>query len=444
MSLRQLMKVAKVSGSALRPHIPDLVDALLEALSSLESQQLSYLQLHAERLQVDTEKLEKARVAASSGGSLHDTLDLCLRQVDDSVMAELVPRLVSIVKSGVGLNTRVGVAKFISQLAMQNLLAIKPYSGTLIKTLLSTAPSDNCNVVRMAYYGAAATVAKFASDARVVNMIENAMEMYGKDNDYPLCGAILLRERSRNASDALGKNLTLVLPLAFVAKNNDDKEIASAMKEVWEDNTSSESSFLQLYAPEIVAYICKGLDSSVWGKKKEAADAIAHLAKVLKEDLVKYAGTLTEKLQADLVGRIWDGKDKLLVALGEIGLACGSALVSQDSDVIVKMTTAALSAMERKKLDFQLAAVNCIQSIYSSAEAKADVHDAMPSSIVSQIAEIGVVKLAEFYYVILEMPKDGDDDEAEMKRKQARKESIAVSVVQALLVSTFDKSCPSL
>lgn len=45
----------------------------------------------------------------------------------------LVPRLAGVVKRGVGVNTRVGAARFVSSLALRMGPDIRPSSGALIK-----------------------------------------------------------------------------------------------------------------------------------------------------------------------------------------------------------------------------------------------------------------------------------------------------------------------
>lgn len=73
-------KLAAAAGPALlRPHMPALVPAMLEGLSGLEDVRLNYLEQHAERIGLDAERLEGARVAASQGGPIGETLDLCAR-----------------------------------------------------------------------------------------------------------------------------------------------------------------------------------------------------------------------------------------------------------------------------------------------------------------------------------------------------------------------------
>ncbi len=55
---------------------PHAAQALLEGLSGLEDSRLNYLEQHAGRLGVSTDKLDAARSAAARSSPLGDTLDL--------------------------------------------------------------------------------------------------------------------------------------------------------------------------------------------------------------------------------------------------------------------------------------------------------------------------------------------------------------------------------
>jgi|AntAceMinimDraft_1070359.scaffolds.fasta_scaffold03942_3 hypothetical protein len=60
------MKVAKQAGSAeLRPHIPEMVKCLLEALSSMEDSRLNYIEQHTQAIGMSADKLEHARLHAA-------------------------------------------------------------------------------------------------------------------------------------------------------------------------------------------------------------------------------------------------------------------------------------------------------------------------------------------------------------------------------------------
>eukprot|EP01018_Ginkgo_biloba_P028631 Gb_39357 [translate_table: standard] len=65
----------------------------------------NWFSLHAESVGIHTEKLENLRIAAAKDSPMWETLDLCLKHVDPPTLELLVPRLVQLVRSGVGLNT---------------------------------------------------------------------------------------------------------------------------------------------------------------------------------------------------------------------------------------------------------------------------------------------------------------------------------------------------
>lgn len=90
-----------------------LVPSLLTLLGESESGKLNYLQMHADRLDVDTRKLDEARVGAAASGysPFDECLDYCREAVDKEAMVELVPNLVSVLKQGIGLHTRIGTSK---------------------------------------------------------------------------------------------------------------------------------------------------------------------------------------------------------------------------------------------------------------------------------------------------------------------------------------------
>ena len=58
---------------------------------------------------------------------------LLCRQCGSEALAALVPRLVQLIKRGVGLNTRAGTANFVVQLTMRHGADMKAHTGTLIK-----------------------------------------------------------------------------------------------------------------------------------------------------------------------------------------------------------------------------------------------------------------------------------------------------------------------
>jgi proteasome component ECM29 len=101
---------------------------MLEGLSNLEDIRLNYVEQHAERLGLDQEKLESARVNAARSSPMvsnspdccmtlepfltllaifqGDALDVCTRYNDAASLDAIVPVLIVNIKRGVGLNTK--------------------------------------------------------------------------------------------------------------------------------------------------------------------------------------------------------------------------------------------------------------------------------------------------------------------------------------------------
>ncbi|KAL5079498.1 hypothetical protein RYX36_007919, partial [Vicia faba] len=97
----------------------------------LEDQGLNYVKLHAATVGIKSEKLESFRISIAKGSPMWETLDSCIKVVDAESLNTLIPRLAHLVRSGVGLNTRVGVANFITLLLESVGVDIKPYANIL-------------------------------------------------------------------------------------------------------------------------------------------------------------------------------------------------------------------------------------------------------------------------------------------------------------------------
>lgn len=62
--------------------------------------------MHAANAGIQTEKLENLRISIAKGSPMWETLDLCIDVVNSQALEQLIPRLIQLVRSGVGLNTR--------------------------------------------------------------------------------------------------------------------------------------------------------------------------------------------------------------------------------------------------------------------------------------------------------------------------------------------------
>eukprot|EP00899_Mesostigma_viride_P010697 jgi/Mesvir1/19629/Mv09917-RA.4 len=347
LSVRTIMKIVKGAGPSVRPHIPKLATAMLESLSNLEDARLNYVEMHAAKMNLSTDKLESGRIAASKDSPMWDTLDLCLRQVDTSTAEALVPRLCQLVRSGVGLNTRAGTARFVGQLSARLRGDLRPHTQALIKAFQTAMGSERSKAVRQAFASAIASCLPFAADSRQEKVIQETLALYHEpgDADARWCSAQLIREIARGAGDVLQKYSSDVLPLAFFARQDEEAPVASLWSEVWEENSSSQAATVRLHLGEISTLCHQGLVSSSWGRKKQAAKAVKSLAEAVgtpgdassgngaggggggggESVLQPRAHELARTLLGELPGRLWDGKETLLDALGALVKACGGA-----------------------------------------------------------------------------------------------------------------------
>ncbi|XP_021604828.1 proteasome adapter and scaffold protein ECM29 isoform X2 [Manihot esculenta] len=350
-SIGVVMKLAKGAGVALRPHLPDLVCCMLESLSSLEDQGLNYVELHAANAGIQTEKLENLRLSIAKGSPMWETLDLCINVVNTESLDLLVPRLAQMVRSGVGLNTRVGVANFINLLVQRVGTDIKPFANMLLRLLFPVVKEEKSTVAKRAFASACAMVLKHASPSHAEKLIEETTALHTGEGNAQVSCAILLKNYSSVASDVVGGYHAAILPIIFISRFDHDKHVSGLFEELWEDNTSGERVTIQLYLGEIVSLISEGLVSSSWARKRKSAQAICKLSEVLGESLSSYYHVLLEALMKEIPGRLWEGKDALLDAIGALSTSCHKAIASENPatpKAILEMVSSACTKKVKK------------------------------------------------------------------------------------------------
>lgn len=125
---------------------------------------------------------------------------------------------------------------------------VRPHAASLLKALFSVVRTEKSAAVRKACAAAAAGVAKTAAPARFSKFVVDTCQLYDQPGDVEArtASALLLRELSRQANEALKDVYVDVLPLAFVGKEDEEKDVRAMLGEVWEENTSSVATALQV------------------------------------------------------------------------------------------------------------------------------------------------------------------------------------------------------
>ncbi|KAL8545025.1 hypothetical protein ACS0TY_005289 [Phlomoides rotata] len=362
-SISMVTKLAKGAGIAIRPYLSDLVCCMLESLSSLEDQGMNYVELHAEKVGIQTEKLENLRISIARGSPMWETLEFCIDVVDSHSLELLVPRLAQLVKSGIGLNTRVGVANFITLLVQKVGVDIKPFTSRLLKLLLPVVKDERSASSKRALANACAVVLKYAAPSQAQKLIEDTACLHSGDRNEQIACAILLKSYASTAADTLNGYHAIIVPVIFVSRFEDDKTISNLYEELWEENMSSERITLQLYLEEIVTLINEGIMSSSWSRKKKASQAICKLSEVLGESLSSHHNVLLTSLMKEIQGRLWEGKEVLLNALSALCTSCHKAISASNPDSPNAILSLALSACTKKTQKYREAAFCCLEQV---------------------------------------------------------------------------------
>ncbi|KAK9169653.1 hypothetical protein Syun_001793 [Stephania yunnanensis] len=362
-SIGLVMKLSKGAGTAIRSHLPDLVCCMLESLSSLEDQRLNYVELHAVNAGINSEKLENLRIAVAKDSPMWETLDLCINVVDTKSLDLLVPRLAQLVRSGVGLNTRVGLANFISLLVQKVGADIKSHTNTLLKLLFQAALEEKSGAAKRAFASACAIVLKYAPSSSAQKFIDDTVLLHTGDRNAQISCAVLLKNYTRLAADVLSGFLASIFPIIFIGRFEDDKDVCSLFEELWEENTSTERVTLQLYLGEIVELLNEGITSSSWASKKKSARGIRKLSEVLGDSISSHYNVLLQSLLKEVPGRLWEGKDSILFAIAALCKSCHRAISAEDPTAPSAILSVISSACGKKIKAYRESAFSCLKEV---------------------------------------------------------------------------------
>eukprot|EP00775_Hariotina_reticulata_P014281 gene14281-14431_t len=259
------------------PVLPAIVPVLLESLSNFEDSRLNYIE---------------------------QALDASCRALTGPAAAQLAPALVSVVRRGVGLNSKVGTARFIKALAARLRQELKSADGKaaalpLLKALQAAVAAESSSSVKRAYAAAAAAlVVHCVSDKRQEKFITDALDSYGavvvavepvaagggsggggggnggggepmslddcsssRDDAVRQAGGLLLRELLRESPDTFARH----------ASQDESSTVSTPWQAVWAEGCPSEPAALRLHCQELVGLIAGSLSSSSWPRKKGAA-----------------------------------------------------------------------------------------------------------------------------------------------------------------------------
>ncbi|CAJ0835750.1 10586_t:CDS:10 [Entrophospora sp. SA101] len=320
-SLKTILKICKTAKTLLKSHITEIVENLLEGLSSMEPQIMSIF--HIEKYDVSQEQLENKRLSATKVSPMMEGIESCIDYIDEKVLETLIPKLLQLIRKGVGLPTKAGCSKFVVSMCLKQAQILRQHADAIMRAL-SGAILDPSSTVRKSYAVAVGYLAHLTTDSTLIKYIEHVKKFYienSEDSNRSIT-AISILEMSRHASDELKRIYVEVLPLTYYGMHDSDNNIKKIWVDIWEENTAGSTGAVKLYLKEIIELLTVLLESPSWSTKRQAALTIADVAKTIEQSLLIYMDKVLPLLITGLSGRTWVGKEALVEALTTASVSC--------------------------------------------------------------------------------------------------------------------------
>ncbi|KAJ5347733.1 uncharacterized protein N7506_000986 [Penicillium brevicompactum] len=308
--------IKKSPASLLRPHVPNMLEKFLSALSSLEPQAVNYVHLNADKYGLTGQEIDKMRLSSIRTSPMMEVIERYLiDSLDESNMDELAQRLEDVLRSAVGLPSKVGCSRVLVLLSMKTLM-FRPYADRFIQ-ILTKYVVDRNETVSASYCSSMGYLLRLASDDRTLKTIEFAKNLYltAEDATPRVISGEILYSASKLSNDRFMAFAASALPFIFVCKHDGDEHVKDQFEKTWQDNVGG-SRAVSLYIREIVGLVSDNLDSPRWAIKHTAARAIAQAVLSLDTEIdLPTTQLVWPVLERALAGKTWEGKEVVLKAL---------------------------------------------------------------------------------------------------------------------------------
>eukprot|EP00160_Parvularia_atlantis_P018917 Unigene719_Nuclearia_a/m.2313 Unigene719_Nuclearia_a/g.2313 ORF Unigene719_Nuclearia_a/g.2313 Unigene719_Nuclearia_a/m.2313 type:complete len:221 (-) Unigene719_Nuclearia_a:1937-2599(-) len=162
--LATITKLCRRSGHLLAPYAADTIVLLVEALSSLEPQAVNYLTFHVDKYDISRDELDQSRLAATRSSPVMEAIEACLDNkclLPESI-EQMMPRLLAVVRKGVGFPRKAIEARVCLLLAEHHPAATGPHAAAMLQALSGAVQDRSSSLLRKVMAATAARVAGVA------------------------------------------------------------------------------------------------------------------------------------------------------------------------------------------------------------------------------------------------------------------------------------------
>ncbi|XP_012280899.1 proteasome-associated protein ECM29 homolog isoform X2 [Orussus abietinus] len=429
-SLQTVSQFVKTAGDLLKPSLVNLIPALLTATGELENPLDSYWSTRLGGNSEEQEVHDRNRALAAKNYYTTETVTKCVQYIDASVLKDLMPKVLEIVKSNVVLGTKVACSQFLILLCSHLKQDLQPYTGKILAALVNGL-TDRNSVLRKSNavtIGHIVGSAKESSLEKLFNML-NTWYMEREDDTIRLAIGQTLQSINTHNQEILRNYSDIVMPLTFFAMHAEKVPGNEATIELWTDlwgdiSPGTEMGIRQ-HLTAITTILNSSLESASWTTKAQAANAVSTVATKLGSSIDEEArSTLLKILTNGLRGRTWNGKERLLNGLAT--LACNSKeAVSKDTELLETIVESLHKESKKEAIEYRRYALKAFSDVLHELQIDrfSQVHD---------IAQEVLLKVTI---------KEDDDEEKSLTERTKKKEDILK--LQETLYEALGKAWPS-
>ncbi|RFU35216.1 hypothetical protein B7463_g1139, partial [Scytalidium lignicola] len=382
-----VLKLVKSGGKSLLPFVPDLVEQLLGLLSTLEMEGVDYLYLRAAHYNLTEEKIDNARTSAVSQSPLMEAIGLCLDLLDESTMKDLVPHLENVIKTTVGMPSKVGCAGVLITLATRHTFVFRPHADTFLK-IIEKSVLDRNNAVSAAYARAGGYLTRLGSDKAILRLSGYSKKLYfsAEDEGRRQISSDIIYAVSKFGTDRFNSLASEFLPFVFFAKHDSDTHVKEQFEKTWSENVGGSRAVL-LYSKEINEISVNHLESPKWTIKHTAALTIADVVASSGAEInVADAMAVWPALEKALALKTFEGKEKVLNAFIKLTKA-GHSFWENDPAIASQMKKIAIREAKRNNDVYRPHAFTCLGE-YSEARTDIDTFEEVYGIVTPKLEEI--------------------------------------------------------
>ncbi|KAG7665679.1 ECM29 [[Candida] subhashii] len=362
-ALATLLKLCKSGNKAIKVYVPELIENFINLFSSLEPQFVNYLVLNASKYNIESNVIDATRLKNVGNSPLMEAIESLLGQLDEETLPDLVRRLETCIKKGVGLPTKVSGSRVLVSLITNQYELIKPYGDKLLQ-VSSSQMKDRNDTVASSYAAASGYLCRIAKVDTIVKYSEKITKMYFEsaevgDDRSRILASIASESVSRYAGDRFDIVASAFLPLAYIGKFDSNKQVVNNFDKEWIEHTSGSKSTVKLYLIEILDFIQRYLKSNEFAVRKTLAKALSDLCTVidnLNQFSDKVINEILELLLESNKGKSWDGKELVFESLVSFAIMSKS-YISKHEDILQAINKTVVVEAKRRNKEYQKHAI---------------------------------------------------------------------------------------